>query len=147
MDFETMRETTNREVNKVTTWNYANANQYPQTGSFTSLRSVQCKLHLQEYTYSTFRAELSRLLGEKNPCCYNYSGAGTWDLYVGLQSSVWPCRASISSIHSFLSGTPAQFWDQQLVTFKGSRGRKWPLEMLWVGGNIALCSLGGMQNS
>ena len=30
-----------------------------------------------EYTYLLFWAELSRLLGEKNPCCY--SGAGTWD--------------------------------------------------------------------
>jgi len=44
------------------------------------LRRMRHKLQVEipsDHTYSLFWAELSRLLGEKNPCCY--SGAGTWD--------------------------------------------------------------------
>jgi len=42
---------------------------------------MRCKLQVDTpsgHTYSLFWAELSRLLGEKNPCCY--SGAGTYSV-------------------------------------------------------------------
>ena len=47
----------------------ANTNQYP--GGFISplKGAVLTSGENKEYTYSFFKAELSRLLGGKNPCC------------------------------------------------------------------------------
>ena len=56
---------------------YFNFLTLPLRGSPQMVSDEGLKLQVKtpsDYTYSLFWAELSRLLGEKNPCCY--SGAG-----------------------------------------------------------------------